>query len=104
MIYIAIWFGTRFVCIVAIHLALVTLAQGGRTALIYAARNGHAGCVQCLLAAGADKEATTKARFVDHSHSVCLNCFLTNMGLMLWKFESIFSVHKDVFHVLFIVP
>ena len=37
-------------------------AQDGRTALIYAAANGHADCARLLLDAGADKEAKCNVR------------------------------------------
>ena len=38
------------------------LTQGGITALMFAATNGHAGCVKLLLDAGADKNAKTDVR------------------------------------------
>ena len=37
-------------------------AQFGSTALIYAARDGHADCARLLLDAGADKEAKNNVR------------------------------------------
>ncbi len=36
--------------------------QEGWTALIFAARNGHAECLRLLIAAGADKNARTNVR------------------------------------------
>ena len=38
--------------------AACQLAQSGRTALVWTARNGHADCARLLLDAGADKNAT----------------------------------------------
>ena len=38
------------------------VTQGGFTALIYAAANGHEGCVKALLAAGANKDAKVSSR------------------------------------------
>lgn len=37
-------------------------SQGGRTALIWASMSGRADCVQLLIDAGADKEATVNVR------------------------------------------
>lgn len=39
-----------------------THTQGGHTALLIAANNGHLGCVAALIAAGADLEAKNKVR------------------------------------------
>ncbi len=38
--------------------------QSGRTALIFAAQNGHAECVRLLLEVGADKDAVDNVRGV----------------------------------------
>ncbi len=38
--------------------------QGGFTALLRAASNGHTDCVRLLIERGADKEAKTSVRFV----------------------------------------
>jgi hypothetical protein len=38
--------------------------QGGFTALLRAASNGHTDCVRSLIERGADKEAKTSVRFV----------------------------------------
>ncbi len=38
--------------------------KGGCTALVFAAQEGHADCVQLLLDAGANKEATGDVRII----------------------------------------
>ncbi len=51
-------------CVVSALHWHISRAQGGYTALIYAAREGHVDCARLLLDAGADKNATNKVTLV----------------------------------------
>ncbi len=53
-----------FTCLHAMSrcVAATNATQGGMRALMWAAANGHAGCVQMLIDAGADTEAKSKVR------------------------------------------
>ena len=83
------------------------LHQNGRTALIYAASDGHADCVRRLLEGGADKEATGDVRRCGADDVIAFApaffCFAPFSFEPNQKFESILvlpNMSEDLFNVL----
>jgi hypothetical protein len=65
-LYCGVWFLARSIyCLISVSACRAYLchaSQNGWTALIWAARNGHADCLRLLLGAGANKDAKTMVR------------------------------------------
>ena len=72
--------------------AVWTHIQGGNTALMCAAANGHADCVRLLVDAGASKDANGHVRFsfflIFQRVSVCLHFLSAYLGVYFLVFSA----------------
>ena len=79
-------------------------AQDGRTALLWAASEGHLDCARLLLNAGADKDIVNNVRGRSEASNDVLFCLrpvcqsqVRMLGNVIFFFLSVFCLHLELF-------